>query len=333
MIMLSGCDCSKPTEPDSIITQYPIYFYNRVGEQLLFKYQPDTQTMDSTIIQWDPDVITLSADGKLLYLVLQSSIVIIDAETYEFVRELPYTTLDAIGVSPDNKLVAIMGDTLRILQTSDYQIIFADTSGYTYRGNFSNDNSTFYCGIADSNHETSVYKIELSSPNFGKTIKPFPIIGVRSIKPTHDQSRWIIYGGISFNIYDVALDSIIFQDYLVGGWGSTALSADGGKVFYTDPGRPQDMIEILPVIKIFNIETNAIESIIDSNLFYSDGSIWALPNTLVITPDDKFLGVLNGNMSATLIHFIDLETLTLRDKKDYSSNQYFVTPLTVQSMR
>ena len=122
-LVLTGCDCGKPTEPEPIITKtdYAIYFYNRTGEQFLFKYQPKTKTMDSSIIQWDPDKITVSADGKLLYLVLQQSIVVIDAISYEFVRELPYITVGTIAVSNDNKLVAITGDTLRILRTSDYQ--------------------------------------------------------------------------------------------------------------------------------------------------------------------------------------------------------------------
>ncbi len=334
-VTLSGSQCGNPTEPQPVVdAEYPIYFYNRSGDQLLFEYHPTTQTMDSTIIQWDPDKITISADGKLLYLVLHQSIVVINAKSYEFVRELPYVTLSAVAVSNDNKLIAITGDTLRILRTSDYEIIYSDTTSETYRGIFSHDNSTFYCGILDSVNSGAVYKLELASPNFIKTTKSFENTGVRSIKPTHDETKWIIYSGLRYYIYDVAQDTFIFEGYLRAGWGSTALSADGKKVYITDPGPAGSLDWLDPAIIVFDIESNSIETIIDSILLFSDDSTWVTnPNDVVITPDNKYLGVLGGATFLNVFLLFDLQTLEMIDKIKYYSNQYVLTPMTVQNVQ
>ncbi len=338
IITLSGCQCgNKPTEPEPVDKDYPIYFSNYfgVGDKVLFKYYPDSQKIDSALIPWTPKRgISVSANGKLLYLSLDASVVVIDAESFEIVQELPYKTGYAVAVSPDNKLIAITGDTLRILRTSDYQVIYSDTLT-TYRGIFSKDNLTFFCGFYDSVNSGSAYILTINETQFIKTTKSFPDRSVGTLIPTSDKTKWILYNLIgsycaAFDIYDIALDSIIFTDTLCPGGGTATLSADEKKVYYTAPGSPFQGANS-PFIKVFDLETNMIETIIDSTIFYADSFAWALPNDVIATPDNRYLGVLNGVMALSVFHLIDLQTLTVVDRRDYGPNGYGFTQMTMQN--
>ena len=336
LLLTIACTCGSPTEPLPVVEkEYPIYYFNRANSKgsYLFTYYPNTQNVDSTIIQWDPDALSVSSDGKLLYLTLSTSIVIIESETKSFVTELHYTTTDVIVSSPDNRMIAILGDTLRILRASDYQIIYSD-SGLTYSGIFSNDSKEFYCGYRDTSSFYIVYKLDIANEQFSKSTKQILDRGIVSVKPTLDKSKWLLHDSYGFEVYDVAQDSIVFQDRLLNGYGNTALTKDGKKVFCTDPGRPGNPSTVDPIIKVYDVENYRIDKILDSLLLFSDDSSWlSNPKDLVITPDNKYVAVLGGATNYNVFFLFDVNTYELVDRINYLSNQYTLTNLGVQNTK
>jgi len=137
-------------------------------------------------------------------------------------------------------LVAILGDDLYILNTSDYSLVFHDTSE-VQSGVFSSDSRSLYC-TADVTGTGSclAYKVDLDN-DFLVTRRGFVGGNTIGIIPSYDEERWFVYlygAGFRcfFKVYDVETDSIIFSEFITPGAGYMALTPDGKYLFYTNPG-------------------------------------------------------------------------------------------------
>jgi hypothetical protein len=237
----SGCD-KRPTRPEPPPRDYPVYIGDLAGPRL-FTYYPRTRRVDSATIPWEANWgITASADGGRLYLATDSNVVVIDPDTRAVLTELPYQRSRSVVVSPDNHLVAITGNDLFVLRTSDYSVLFSDTDMTEY-GHFSSDSRTFYCAAGWSTSTPGfVYKVDIANGQFPVERLPIADGGVVHVVPSLDETKLFLYLNIpglwhwAFEVYDVAADSIIFRDILIPGGGEIAMTHDGRYVFYTNPG-------------------------------------------------------------------------------------------------
>ncbi|MFZ5980209.1 MAG: hypothetical protein ACOYVF_06210 [Candidatus Zixiibacteriota bacterium] len=98
-----GCDDHDyPTVPGKA-KDYPVYFCDPAGNPAkLFTFYPIAKRVDSIDIQWNLDLIKVSADGQLLYIYdnnYSSPSFVVRADDLTNVADLPGPVY---GVSPDN---------------------------------------------------------------------------------------------------------------------------------------------------------------------------------------------------------------------------------------
>ncbi|MBD3258836.1 hypothetical protein GF377_10410 [candidate division GN15 bacterium] len=318
--LLSGCNdksVDPPDDPDTldpVVKDYPVYFCQPDLDERIYVFHPTSREIDSTDIPWRPvRGITVSADGKRLYLAQWASVIVVDTDSLGFIAELPYAPKTPVAVSPDNQLVAITGNDLHILRTSDYSLIFSDTDRTVY-GRFSADSRRFYCAAGWSPDKAGfVYKVDLSDSLLPVTRKAFQNRGVTQVIPSPDESRWFMYQSLpgnwafAFEVYDVASDSIIFHDALVPGAGHMTMSPNGRYVFYTNPGL--SAVDPLPVVQftVYDVEANELSQVITDKSFFVDSVSYKPPNTLTVTPDSRWLVALGGSMALSVLYVYDIE--------------------------
>lgn len=305
----------KGVEPNSVPRDYKVYFSSETaGSHKLFTFHTGTLEVDSADLPWGSfGGVTVSADGKRLYINTAVTVHVVDAATLSPVAELPYRSFEPVAVSPDNRLVAITGDDLTILRTSDYSVLFSDTNE-TYGGAFSSDNKMFFCPALPSSHSLAVvYSVDLSRRPYRVTRKGFNG-HVVEVVPSHDQSKWFVYSNTSswsslFEVYDVDSDSVVFRDVLTPGFGHLALTPDDRYVFYTNPGRgigappPSGFL-------VYDVRTNSSTAIIDTDFFRGgdDSTGWwkSAPAYLTVTPDGRWLVMMSGLMTGQVIYLWDI---------------------------
>jgi len=185
--------------------------------------------------------MTASSDGTILYVVAKNdTIMVFDLDTKTIITELPYEAKGGVAVSPNGQLVAILGDDLYILNTSDYSVVFHDTNRVS-SGIFSSDSRSFYCAADETGTGSYyAYKVDLDD-DFLVTRKGFAGGNTIGVIPSYDEERWFVYlygAGFRsfFKVYDVETDSIIFSEFITPGAGYMALTPDGKYLFYTNPG-------------------------------------------------------------------------------------------------
>ena len=333
-----GCDDNGPVEPKPL-TDYPVYFCAPDFSPELFVYHPVTRQVDSIDIPWEPkEGITVSADGKRLYLAQRNSVVVVDTDSLSLIKELPYEPDRPVAVSPDNQLLAITGDDLFILRTSDYQVIFSDTDR-TANGRFSSDSKSFYCAAGWSPDSRGVvYKVDLTDSLFPVTRQPFADGGVVHVIPSMDESKWFLYLTVqtwisAFVVYDVFKDSIIFREVLTPGYGHIAISPDGKHAFYTNPGRSSTDPLAPPAFTVFDIVSNAIDTVVSDIDFFSDSTWVAHPNWLAVTPDSRWLAILGGSLALRVLYLYDIQKGQLVHREDWGGSGHVFSNISVQNAK
>jgi len=340
-VVFSGCNCDKPTEPEPDGSKdYSVYFCDPGPPAELFVFHPTTRVIDSVEIPWEPhEGVTVSADGERLYLALRNSIVVVDTDSFSLITELPYAPRFWPAVSPNNEYLGITGDDLYILGTSDYSVVFSDTD-LTEFGRFSSNSKSFYCNAGWSPDSRGiVYKLGLSNSPFSVERQVIEDGGVFQIVPSIDDTEWFLYLRLpplwtwAFEVYDVALDSIIFRDVLTPGAGQLAITPDGQTVFYTNPGRSSTDPLAPPAFTIFDIGANAIDTVVEDIDFFSDSTWLASPNNMVVTPDGRWLVILGGSLAQFVVYLYDIQKRELVYRQDFDFGDgkgHLFTNLSVQ---
>ena len=326
---LVSCD-GKATQPKPIPEDpkdYPVYFCDtEVTPPKLFIYHPVTRQVDSIEIPWRPKKgVTVSADGKRLYLAQRNSVVVLDTDSLFLIAELLYEPDWPVAVSPDNNYVAIPGDDLHILRTTDYSLVFSDTDR-TENGRFSGDSKSFYCAAGwGPGSQGVVYKVDCfdSSPTVSR--RYFAYGGVFRVVPSYDEAKWFLYLNIgpycnwAFAVYDVPRDSIVFTKNLCAGAGDIEISPDGKYAYFTNPGTLHLCYCFDTCVTVFDVEANDIERTIATPRHMENYPF--LPGDMAITPDGRWLVVLNG-VSPQQLYLYDLIRKRLVDYK-YDENHGF----------
>ena len=336
VLCLLACNGDKPSEPGPpppTPKDYSVYFCApaRTPPQL-FAYHPLTRQTDSVDIHWRPKVgLTISADGKRLYLAQRNSIVVVDADSFDVITELPYK--GHVAVSPDNRLVAITGLDIRILSTLDYSTIFYDTSS-TSRSQFSHNSKRLYCVGAPG-----VIKIDLSDTLYQITRKTITTGSVRKVVPSLDESKWFLYLQFNtfthaFEVYDVLEDSIIFREFLSPGYGQIAITPNGKYVFYTNACRDGTYFPQVLGFTVFDVDANRVDHVVSDNDFFT-GSNWiGPPLSMAVTPDSRWLVMLGGcSIAQGVLYLYDIQRGQLVHREFDEGGWNIFTGLTVQNAR
>jgi len=331
-LVITGCDSDKPTEPGPV-ADYPVYFWDAASNHKLFVYHPTTKEIDSLDFPYAPvNGMTASADGKLLYLSVSNAVEVVETDSFTLVTTLPYHSRDAVAVSPDDSLLAIMGDSLRILRTSDYSVAFLDTSR-VWEGVFSDDCKTLYCAAQSGSY---IYTVRFLAADTVVSRKRLAGAGFLQAVPTLDESVMLLYlnsGNFDywFWAYDPIGDTAVFEEFLYPGGGRIARTHDGTKAFYTNPGR---MIGPMgsSSFKVFDLLTNTVDHVVETNNFINDSTpVFVEPGYMAITPDDRWLVALNSVAPHQIVTY-DIVNDRMVDWHVLGHDKWF-TNITVQSKR
>jgi DNA-binding beta-propeller fold protein YncE len=333
-LYLPGCD-DKPTEP-RLAKDYPVYFCQPDIDPMLFVYHPVTRQIDSIDIPWKPkEGVTVSADGKRLYLAQRKSVVVVDTDSLSLIAELPYEPDDPIGVSPDGRMIAIADGGLHVLDAADYTVVFQDTTPVIHCV-FSADGGKLYCAGKGSNF---VYKVDLCDSTYPVSRKEFADGMMIHVVPSIDESKWFLYlqfstFGFVFEVYDVFTDSVIFTDVLVPGYGHIAITPDGKYAFYTNACRDGTLFPQILGFTVFDIEANEINRVVSDIGFFTDSNWIGPPYWLAVTPDSRWLAMTGGcKIAQTVLYLYDIRREQLAHREAWGGSGHFFTNLTVQSKK
>lgn len=287
-LCLNLIDCGlKSTQPAPEPEEDYIFYFNDASYfDKYYRYHSATHQVDSLIIPYESRKgFAVAADGSRLYLPDGNMTVVVSTDSFEVITEINYA--GGVSVSPDGRFLAIPGYDISIIDTEDYSVVFHDTNDAA-SGAFSQNSQAFYCG-----NSPYVFKIDLSTPDYQITRTQLPYLdhSLRQVVPSVDESKWFLYRqdtinqvSYYFEVYNVALDSIIFTDTLVPGLGEIVVSPDGKYVFYTNPGEMYTSPS--GPFTVFDVEKNKIHKTIEAHTPLHDG----LPvGNLAITPDGRKL--------------------------------------------
>ncbi len=314
-LVLSGLSCNgdKPTGPPPTTPKdYPVYFINCLYYEgnWYFAYYPTTNQLDSFWLPYTTAPV-ISADGKKMYVSdrKRTHIALVDLDSRAVIDQLPYKL--AIAVSPDNQLVAVQGEGVHILQTSDYSEVFHD-SVTVVRGTFSRNSQRFYGATSDG----EVYTLDMSQAPYSSVIKSFDPFFVRKIVPSIDETKWFLYlaGGTdyySFQVYDPVSDSTTFRQDITPGHGELELTPNGKLVFYTNPGDEWSVLPGVHWITVYDVTKNDIQTVTTAGLLDPPYEAGIPLSEVGITPDNRWLvAVASGQLgSYPFVVTLDMNTM------------------------
>ena len=297
-VQFIGCD-EAPFAPkdDDPPKDYRIYYSHWLDEGWVFWYKPIAGEFDSAAIPWDTTKDwfftakgpTVSHDGRLLYQPLAPKVSVFNTETWELVTELPYYVWsEPIVTSPGGQYVALPGDTLRILRTSDYSVVYTDPQR-TVGGHFPISDERYYYAAGET-----IHVIDLNDPDSGSTSVTLTGGHVYRILTTPDESKWILYANLgssvsAFAVYDVDRDLVIFSHPHWPGTGDIAITPDGKRAFFTNPGNLGSMPGDCQIM-VFDVESNQIDRIISTYQYFDRARVPCLTiRSMVVTPDGQSL--------------------------------------------
>jgi len=327
-LYFAACDGKKPNEPDEP-KDYVVYFQDGATFNTYYAFHPLTGMLDSFTLppehRWD---MAVSTDGKTLFIPEPTTVAVVDIESETVLDRLPYKANGGVAVSPDGELVAVLGEDLHILKTSDFSVVFHDTVKVG-QGRFSTDSKTFYCGAGGA------YKLTLDT-GFAVTRKVFSDGGVSSIIPSRDETKWFLYlyaGWYQswFEVYDVTSDSIIYRESLVPGTGDIEITPDGRYLFYTNPGNmlswrgPDSLF-------VFDIDKNRRYRSIPAFVFNDSGdTLDRSPDEMTMTPDGRWLVMAGGADGVGGLVAFDVEKMEIYWTATLMNPYVHVSSLTCQN--
>ena len=314
-----GCD-ERPTQPDPPEPEpkdYPVYMVNNDGGSQCFRYHIGSEKLDTLSVptQFWIGGSALSPDDTRLFWAERTRTLVIDLATLDTVAELPYVAGRGICASPNGRYIALKGSTyLNVLSADDYSSVFVDSAVMLRGGCFSSDDNRFYSAMGDS--VAVVYQLDLAN---GFTVTRDTLtdrVYLRHMLTSPDETKWFLYRQFNtyqdcFEVYDLQLDSVVFRDYLVPGYGEMVVTPDGHYVFYTQPGPPQMDYTGPPHFTVFDAWRNRIDRLVAVTGMVDGINPTYLPlNELAMTPDGRWL-IVGGFYPADQFVVFDIATLSL----------------------
>lgn len=243
LLMIAGCGHNDPAGPDKPPEpkDYAIFFSclgspTGVPPNSVFRFTTqsekfDTFSLGATRADRYEDV-TVSAHGDRLYVGGRGiNVRVYTTDSLLLLAVLPYT--GTAVVSADNRFVAIVGGTLNVLKVTDFSLYYRDTSSYM-SGSFSCDGESFYGAGTTVRHIRLRDSTIVGEKSFSGAI-PMQMV------PSNDGQKYFLYrmwtnDHFTFDVYEIARDSITYTLPLTPGYGSMTLAPNGRYLFITNPG-------------------------------------------------------------------------------------------------
>jgi WD40 repeat protein len=316
---------------------YEVHFQNGGRQDWFYSYHPLSNDIDSFYLPCQARrEMTVSTDGKNLFVRLAHSIAVVDLDSQTVVQELPYSGTPI--PSPDGQWLAVAGPDFYLLRTENYSVAYHDTIR-TYSGSFSANSERFY-GISETTVEgpREVRSIDIENEYEVSTLIATDC-SITQVIPAPDESILYVYcyTGIcmgAFGVYEIEADTMIFWHSFTPGMGEMAMTPGGNHVFYTNPGPWIDIQGCpLPPNAFFRYDasTNEIVEISTDNILDEFEAPFLWTNELTITPDGLWLVAAGaGGLGILLTWDIKAEQF-IHHLKFYSINQ--LLSLTCQASR
>jgi len=327
----SGCD-KRPTKPEPPPPQpkdYPVYFMNELNGTL-FTYYPLSRRIDTAALDYGLErKVTVSADGKLLYLAGPDNVIVLDADSRDLLLTLPYPAGVGVAASPDNCFLTLMYADTYVLRTSGYSVVLQDTVTFK-EAIFSSDSKYLFAVGSRSTPSGNLYVAELtdSAPVLAHAAFTGSIMHVRL---TPAQDKLIFYARYHFGVYDVAADSTIMDIQLWPGKGNLGMTLDGKYAFFSNPSTPF-LEQGTTDLYVFDIEANQIaDTIVIDDFLDSIGARATYGvGRMAFTPDGRWMVAHNAQEPFELYLF-DLQKMALVDFHRFSNNWF--SNITVQQSK
>jgi hypothetical protein len=319
-----GCD-KHPTKPEPPeLKDYPVYFCNTLSPTL-WAFHPTTRELDSIVLPFSGEVrgVTVSADGRLFYFSQSDRVLVYTSDSLRLVMDLQHSARWGTAVSSDDALLAIMGDSLFILRTSDWSEVHSDTL-QVISGVFSSDSRTFYAAYGQSGElfNCVLWTNPLDSAPFLNCLNmPEPLLRVF---PTSDNTKLVASLIFRFVVFDLSQDSIIYET--VAGAGGLALTPDGQYAFFSTPGTPLEVPGTTDLY-MFDVGTNQmcdtikIDYLLDSLNIYTPGI-----GEMSITPDSRWLVGIGAPFQRYTLFLYDLKSRKAAFAYQFGANTDLTAP-------
>ena len=238
LLLLTACDSkspNKPVQPDD----YLFYAWCGCDGDVYYAIHTTTDKIDSIplLYYYAWYGLQVSADGSELYIATSQDVRVIQLSDRTEIGSIPHKAYEDMQVSPDGNYIAIAGESLAVYSTIDYSTVY-HAPGEIYAVTFANGGKVLY--YAD--RTASPYVVRRVDLESGAVIDfPWPDGSITELRVRADESRWYVYSQFGpstgrFDVYDAALDSVVFREWLDPGYGTLQLSPDERWVAYSYPG-------------------------------------------------------------------------------------------------
>lgn len=299
-------------------TQYDSVFYSIDATTGALDTIPITVTSD------DGD-LSVSGDGKYLYIDHGAGISEVSTETFAEVRYFPHSPLCEAVSSPNGQFLAILGDSVKILRLPSYEVIYSDTLNMA-TGVFSADGYTLYATSRRPGFPSDFAIVHLGHVPT-RTLLSLPQEGAAiRIVPSPDEKVLHLYVRLGTNlsryiVYDTETDSVVMRADMPPGPGEIVVTPNGKYVFVSNGGGLSD---VAPPSGFFAFDgrTHQLLKFIDTRGLPGPFPADYLPILhLELTPDGKTLIALVSPYGPWLVA-LDVNSLTVRDFFDYNPQAF-----------
>ncbi|HOD65851.1 MAG TPA: hypothetical protein PKW75_09225 [candidate division Zixibacteria bacterium] len=289
---------------------YPAYFWDRHVPRTLYVYHTGSGTIDTMSLAQAPRWgVTVSADGGRLYLAADSLVAVLSARTLQTIAELPYRPGGPVAVSPDGRLVAVVGDSVVVLAAADHRPIHVDTGAVRVAG-FTHDSRALYC--VDSPESRSIRIIRFSPEGaMAERIKfsdGFPT----QVWSDPDGERLFVRIRMQdlldrVAVVDLLSGAELYSEFIFPGDGIVAGAPGWPWLVYTNSGR-EGGPEGSSSFKIFDLAANRPVREVRTRRFVNDSTPAAFPvGQAVVTPDGRKMVALDAPEGRQLLVY-DLQS-------------------------
>lgn len=245
-LLIASCGDGGPTKPNEV--RLPKFYFRDIGNpNQIHVYDVRTDSLRTLLV---PDGVFGPSAGygpmagssclRRLYLgdyrggLANTGVYDLDLDSLIDIKPIP--SYYGIAVSPDDRLLALCGDSLLVVKTSDFSVVFHD-SARAARPVFSRNSRTLYAVEGRNLQYAFIIR-------FGDSIAcerhtfPTPIW---RILPSPDEKRWFVYSVLGANtqgvgVYDPATDSLLEGTTTSPGRGDMEWTPDGKRLIYDSPG-------------------------------------------------------------------------------------------------
>ncbi len=327
-VWLAGCDDDFVVPPVGPEPAH-LYFFEGSYNDQIFLFDPVALSLDSFILpvlaRWD---IRVSPDEKTLYVPNDEGLHVIDLASRQMTQTLPFLGFWRVAVSPDGAFLAVLGDSLLVVRTSDYSIIYSDTNSAVWwdQGRFSRDSKHFFCAKLyysppGPRAYGSAFHLDLRKRPYRTSERERPEGAVRMVVPSPRLDRWLlIIGGGRFAVLDTLGDSLIYDETLPGPAGAVVVTPDGRRVVYSYPGNLGYPTQAHS-FRIYDLCSNQRVMEVETWFVRSDSTVdFFQPSSIVFTSDGDHM-YCTGFLNETGFLIFDARTFEQVSQFDFTPRQ------------